>query len=101
MNQGSSILLALGLSATLLSSCAAQEKQTATTQTIQPRQVSALGRIEPLDGILKVGLPNALSNDTIRQVLVEEAEAVEQGQSLAVLETQPVDGIVENYCADR
>ena len=90
MNQGSSILLALGLSAALLSSCAAQEKQTAATQTIQPRQVSALGRIEPLDGILKVGLPNALSNDTIRQVLVEEGEAVEQGQSLAVLETQPV-----------
>ena len=59
-------------------------------ENLQPRQVSALGRIEPLDGILKVSLPNSLSNDSIRQVLVEEGQIVEQGQPLAILETQPV-----------
>ena len=90
MNHGSSVLLALGLSAAILSGCAAPEKQITDTENLQPRQVSALGRIEPLDGILKVGLPNALSNDTIRRVLVEEGEAVDEGQPLAVLETQPV-----------
>ena len=90
MNQGSSLLLALGLSAAILSGCGAAEKQTAATQSLQPRQVSALGRIEPLDGILKVSLPNSLSNDSIRQVLVEEGQIVEQGQPLAILETQPV-----------
>ena len=74
MNQGTSVLLALGLSAAILSGCAAPEKQITDTENLQPRQVSALGRIEPLDGILKVGLPNALSNDTIRRVLVEEGE---------------------------
>ena len=90
MNHGSSVLLALGLSAAILSGCAAPEKQITDTETLQTRQVSALGRIEPLDGILKVGLPNALSNDTIRRVLMEEGEAVDEGQPLAVLETQPV-----------
>ena len=90
MNQGSSLLLALGLSAAILSGCGAAEKQTAATESVQPRQVSALGRIEPLDGILKVSLPNSLSNDSIRQLLVGEGQVVEQGQPLAVLETQSV-----------
>ena len=52
--------------------------------------MSALGRIEPLNGILKVNLPNSLSNDRIRKVLVEEGQVVEQGQPQAILETQPV-----------
>ncbi len=90
MHQGSSLLLALGLSAAILSGCSASEKQSIETERLQPRQVSALGRIEPLDGILKVSLPNSLSNDSIRQVLVEEGQVVEQGQALAILETQPV-----------
>ena len=90
MNQGSSLLLALGLSAAILSGCGSAEKQTAATETVQPRQVSALGRIEPLDGFLKVSLPNSLSNDSIRQLLVEEGQVVEQGQPQAILETQPV-----------
>ena len=90
MNRGSSLLLALGLSAAILSGCGDSEKQSTSTELLQPQQVSALGRIEPLDGLLKVGLPNALSNDTIRQVLVEVGQVVEQGQPLAILETQPV-----------
>ncbi|QNI54363.1 ABC exporter membrane fusion/ DevB family [Synechococcus sp. BIOS-E4-1] len=90
MNQGSSLLITLGLSAAILSGCGASEKQEVSTASLQPRRVSALGRIEPLDGILKVSLPNSLSNDSIRQVLVEEGEVVEQGQPLALLETQPV-----------
>ena len=90
MNQGSSLLIALGLSAAILSGCGAPEKQTDATESLQTRQVSALGRIEPLDGILKVSLPNSLSNDSIRQVLVEEGQRVERGQPLAILETQPV-----------
>ena len=88
MNQGSSLLLALGLSAAILSGCDASEKQKTSTESLQPRRVSALGRIEPLDGILKVSLPNSLSNDSIRQVLVEEGQVVKQGQPLALLETQ-------------
>jgi|TARA_B100001121_G_scaffold276919_1_gene266524 HlyD family secretion protein len=90
MNQGSSLLIALGLSAAILSGCGAPEQQTVAPETLQPQQVSALGRIEPLDGILKVGLPNALSNDTIREVLVQQGQIVERGEPLAVLETQPV-----------
>ena len=37
-----------------------------------------------------MSLPNSLSNDSIRQVLVEEGQRVERGQPLAILETQPV-----------
>ena len=37
-----------------------------------------------------MSLPNSLSNDSIRQVLVEEGQRVEGGQPLAILETQPV-----------
>ena len=50
MNQGSSLLIALGLSAAILSGCGAPEQQTVAPETLQPQQVSALGRIEPLDG---------------------------------------------------
>ena len=80
MHQGSSLLLALGLSAAILSGCSASEKQSIETERLQPRQVSALGRIEPLDGILKVSLPNSLSNDSIRQVLVEEGRLLNRGR---------------------
>lgn len=52
-----------------------------------PRQVSALGRIEPLDGISQVSVPSSLSNDRVREVLVREGQEVRKGQALAVLES--------------
>ena len=52
-----------------------------------PRQVSALGRIEPLDGISKVSVPSSLTNDRVREILVKEGQEVRKGQPLAVLES--------------
>ena len=52
-----------------------------------PRQVSALGRIEPLGGISKVSVPSSLTNDRVRDILVKEGQEVRKGQPLAVLES--------------
>ncbi len=52
-----------------------------------PRQVSALGRIEPLDGISKVSVPSSLSNDRVREILVKDGQEVRKDQPLAVLES--------------
>ncbi|MCP9775468.1 efflux RND transporter periplasmic adaptor subunit [Cyanobium sp. WAJ14-Wanaka] len=52
-----------------------------------PRQVSAIGRIEPLDGISQVSVPSSLSNDRVREILVKEGQEVRKGQPLAVLES--------------
>lgn len=61
-----------------------QERQ---QQTLLPRRVAAIGRVEPLDRVVKVSVPSSLSNDTVRQILVKEGQTVLQGQPLAILES--------------
>jgi HlyD family secretion protein len=48
--------------------------------------ISALGRIEPRDGLLRVAGPAATSV-VIAELLVDEGDVVEKGQRLAVLDT--------------
>lgn len=62
----------------------AQERQ---QQQLLPRRVAALGRVEPLDRVVKVSVPSSLSNDAVRQILVNEGQAVVRGQPLAILES--------------
>ncbi len=66
-----------------------QQKQVEARKAIPllPRQVSALGRIEPLGGISQVSVPSSLSNDRVREILVKEGQEVRKGQPLAVLES--------------
>ena len=66
-----------------------QQKQVEARKavTLLPRQVSALGRIEPLGGISQVSVPSSLSNDRVREILVKEGQEVRKGQPLAVLES--------------
>ena len=52
-----------------------------------PRRVSALGRVEPLDGVVKLSVPSSLANDPVREVLVKDGDQVRRGQPLAVLES--------------
>ncbi|MEB3352623.1 MAG: efflux RND transporter periplasmic adaptor subunit [Cyanobacteriota bacterium] len=52
-----------------------------------PTRIAALGRIEPLDRVVKVSLPSSLSNDAVRRILVEEGQQVRQGQPLAILDS--------------
>ena len=53
-----------------------------------PRRIAALGRVEPLDRVVQLSVPASLSNDAIRELKVKEGDAVQQGQVLAVLESQ-------------
>ncbi|HZO09710.1 MAG TPA: efflux RND transporter periplasmic adaptor subunit, partial [Myxococcota bacterium] len=55
-----------------------------------PTGVSARGRIEPLDGILRIASPTSLSGEVVARLLVDEGERVKAGQLLATLDTEPV-----------
>ncbi|MFO7628221.1 MAG: efflux RND transporter periplasmic adaptor subunit [Prochlorococcaceae cyanobacterium] len=52
-----------------------------------PRRVAALGRVEPLDRVVKLSVPASLNNDAVRQLLVKEGQAVSQGQTLAIMDS--------------
>jgi HlyD family secretion protein len=56
-------------------------------QTLLPRRVAAIGRVEPLDRVVKVSVPSSLSNDAVREILVKEGQTVGKGQPLAILES--------------
>ena len=52
---------------------------------VAPRQISALGRVEPESKIRRVSVPSSLSGDRIEKLLVQEDDEVKQGQPLAIL----------------
>ncbi len=52
-----------------------------------PRRIAALGRVEPLDRVVKLSVPAALSNDAVARLLVKEGQAVKQGQAVATMES--------------
>ena len=52
-----------------------------------PRRIAALGRVEPLDRVVKLSAPSSLSNDAVRQILVKEGDTVKKGQPLAILDS--------------
>ena len=56
-------------------------------QTLLPRRIAAIGRVEPLDRVVKVSVPSSLSNDAVRQILVQEGQTVTKGQPLAILDS--------------
>lgn len=59
--------------------------------------VSALGRIEPEDGVLLIGAPsmvNAVSGSVVRRLLVKAGENVKAGQLLAETDNAPVEAAV-------
>lgn len=62
-------------------------EQARRTQPL-PRRIAALGRVEPLDRVVKLSVSASLSNDTIAQLLVKQGDAVQQGQVLAILSSQ-------------
>ena len=52
-----------------------------------PRRVAALGRVEPLDRVVKLSVPASLSSDAVRDLLVKEGQQVNRGQPLAVMDS--------------
>jgi HlyD family secretion protein len=52
--------------------------------------VSARGRLEPIDGILRIAGPSSASVTVVARLLVDEGERVAAGQLLATVDTEPV-----------
>ncbi|NJK47559.1 ABC exporter membrane fusion protein [Candidatus Gracilibacteria bacterium] len=53
-----------------------------------PRQIVALGRLEPEKEVIRVSVPAALSNDRIAQLLIERGQRVKTGQVIAILDSR-------------
>lgn len=58
-----------------------------TQQQPLPRRIAALGRVEPLDRVVKLSVPASLSNDAVRELRVKEGQQVSKGQVLAVMDS--------------
>lgn len=84
------VLVLVGAAALLIWAGQQQQRQLEQErqrQTLLPRRVAAIGRVEPLDRVVKVSVPSSLSNDAVRQILVKEGQTVRKGQPLAILES--------------
>src|SRR5262245_1097647 len=63
----------------------------APPQPATPTGVSARGRLEPKDGILRIAGPSTLAGvAVVARLLVDEGDRVEAGQLLATIDTEPV-----------
>ena len=87
MGRSFAIPLSVLLTGCVLAGCNLLPSSPKSEQALLPRQISALGRIEPLTGVSKVSVPSSLSNDRVREILIREGEQVEIGQPLAILES--------------
>ena len=85
-------LIALVLAGTGISLWQHSQQQRRQAQALQqqplPRRIAALGRVEPLDRVVKLSVPASLSNDTIGQLLVKQGDQVQRGQVLAILSSR-------------
>jgi HlyD family secretion protein len=52
------------------------------------RQITALGRLEPITEVIKVSVPATLSNDRVTKLLVQRGNRVEAGQIIAIMDAQ-------------
>jgi HlyD family secretion protein len=67
-----------------------QQRRQEQERRVQPlaRRIAALGRVEPLDRVVKLSVPASLSNDSIAQLLVKQGDPVRRGQVLAILSSK-------------
>ncbi len=82
----------VGLTAALVAVIAQhQQRQRAAEQARHsqplPRRIAALGRVEPLDRVVKLSVPASLSSDAVRELRVKEGQQVSRGQVLAVMDS--------------
>ncbi|MCU0534072.1 MAG: ABC exporter membrane fusion protein [Hydrococcus sp. Prado102] len=63
-----------------------------TPETIQtaplPREIVALGRLEPEKEVIRVSVPATLSNDRIAQLLIDRGQRVKAGEVIAILDSR-------------
>ena len=95
--KGSHLLLGSGIAlgaSLLLSGCSEQPAAWADGDTLPPvaargpavDRVSALGRLEPEDGLIRVAGPSGI-NAVIGKLFVDDGDTVEDGQLIATLDT--------------
>ena len=87
MSRRLSISLSVLLAGGVLAGCNGSLTPPKSEQALLPRQISAIGRIEPLEGVSKVSVPSSLINDPVRKILIHEGDFVVAGQPLAILES--------------
>lgn len=84
-------LAAVGLAGALVTVAVQRQQQRQAEAERQaqplPRRIAALGRVEPLDRVVKVSVPASLSNDAVRELRVTEGQTVSKGQVLAVMDS--------------
>lgn len=59
----------------------------AIAQPSEARKITALGRIEPEGGIYNIASPSSIGASRVLRILVQEGQAVQQGQPLAVMDS--------------
>ncbi|BAY49696.1 heterocyst specific ABC-transporter, membrane fusion protein DevB [Scytonema sp. HK-05] len=52
------------------------------------RQITALGRLEPVTEVIKVSVPATLTNDRVTKLLVQRGDRVKAGQVIAIMDAQ-------------
>ncbi|MDA1205890.1 MAG: efflux RND transporter periplasmic adaptor subunit, partial [Cyanobacteria bacterium] len=82
----------VGLTAALVAVIVQQQQQQRQAEQSRhsqplPRRIAALGRVEPLDRVVKLSVPASLSSDAVRELRVKEGQQVSRGQVLAVMDS--------------
>lgn len=52
------------------------------------KKITALGRLEPAAEVIELSAPLALDGDRVAQLLVEEGDLVQGGQTVAILDSR-------------
>ena len=55
-------------------------------ETPAPRKITALGRLEPLGEVIRLGVSQTLDGDRVAKLLVKEGDRVKAGQLIAILD---------------
>ncbi len=84
-------VVGLGLGGTVIAVAVQRQQQRQVEEERRsqplPRRIAALGRVEPLDRVVKLSVPASLSNDAVRELRVKEGQQVVKGQVLAVMDS--------------
>ena len=83
----SAMLLATGVSCGSVGRASGGATADSAPAPSGPRAVTALGRLQPKDGILRVAGPSR-PTVVIAKLLVDTGDVVDAGQPLAILDTQ-------------
>jgi HlyD family secretion protein len=63
-------------------------RQTIPEPVLQVRQITALGRLEPVSEVVRVSVPAMLANDRVAQLLVQRGDRLNKGQVIAILSSR-------------